>query len=115
MSGRPGTGGLTNPPPSTSCKGRPRDAGNRYTSIFFSETLVLEGIAAPIGSIGDAYDKRIGRVHDRVFEIEAMAKNNPPMTVRSRMNLVGVHCSRSARPPQVEIIRGREHDQQGAQ
>lgn len=29
------------------------DAGSQYTSIAFAETLVLEGIAASIGSIGD--------------------------------------------------------------
>ena len=33
------------------------DAGSQYTSIAFAETLVLERIAASIGSIGDAYDK----------------------------------------------------------
>ena len=32
------------------------DAGSQYTSIAFAETLVLEGIAASIGSVGDAYD-----------------------------------------------------------
>ncbi|MGB9307188.1 MAG: hypothetical protein WCB92_26945 [Mycobacterium sp.] len=32
------------------------DAG-QYTSIAFAETLVLEGIAASIGSIGDVSDK----------------------------------------------------------
>ena len=32
------------------------DAGSQYTSIHFAETLALEGIAASIGSIGDAYD-----------------------------------------------------------
>jgi transposase InsO family protein len=30
------------------------DAGSQYTSIAFAETLVLDGIAASIGSIGDA-------------------------------------------------------------
>jgi hypothetical protein len=33
---------------------------HEYTSIAFAETLVLEGIAASIGSVGDAYDKRPG-------------------------------------------------------
>jgi hypothetical protein len=28
----------------------------QFTSISFAETLALEGIAASIGSIGDAYD-----------------------------------------------------------
>ena len=33
---------------------RPLEPG-QYTSIAFAETLVLEGIAASIGSVGDAY------------------------------------------------------------
>lgn len=32
------------------------DAGSQFTSVSFAETLALEGIAASIGSIGDAYD-----------------------------------------------------------
>lgn len=32
------------------------DAGSQFTSVSFAETLSLEGIAASIGSIGDAYD-----------------------------------------------------------
>jgi putative transposase len=31
--------------------------GGQYTSLALAETLVLEGIAASIGSVGDAYDK----------------------------------------------------------
>jgi len=32
------------------------DAGSQFTSVSFAETLALEGVAASIGSIGDAYD-----------------------------------------------------------
>jgi hypothetical protein len=32
------------------------DAGSQCMSIAFAETLVLEGIAASIGCVGDAYD-----------------------------------------------------------
>ena len=35
------------------------DAGSQYTSISFTETLALEGIAASIGSVGDAYDNAL--------------------------------------------------------
>jgi transposase InsO family protein len=35
------------------------DAGSQYTSITFAETLVLEGIAASTGSIGDSYDNAL--------------------------------------------------------
>jgi transposase InsO family protein len=32
------------------------DAGAQYISLKFSEELMLEGILASIGSVGDAYD-----------------------------------------------------------
>jgi transposase InsO family protein len=32
------------------------DAGAQYVSLKFSEELMLEGILASIGSVGDAYD-----------------------------------------------------------
>ncbi|MCZ9635232.1 DDE-type integrase/transposase/recombinase [Rhodococcus sp. BH5] len=35
------------------------DAGSPYTSISFAETLALEGTAASIGSVGDAYDNAL--------------------------------------------------------
>ncbi len=53
------------------------DAGSQYTSISFSETLVLEGIAASIGSIGDAYDNALAESTIGLFKTEAMAKGNP--------------------------------------
>lgn len=53
------------------------DAGSQYTSITFSETLVLEGIAASIGSIGDAYDNALAESTIGLFKTEAMAKSNP--------------------------------------
>lgn len=53
------------------------DAGSQYTSILFAETLVLEGIAASIGSIGDAYDHALAESTIGLFKTEVMAKNNP--------------------------------------
>ncbi|MDP9984714.1 transposase InsO family protein [Pseudarthrobacter oxydans] len=35
------------------------DAGSQYTSIRFGEALLLEGLAASVGSIGDAYDNAL--------------------------------------------------------
>lgn len=35
------------------------DAGSQFTSVAFAGTLVLEGIAASVGSIGDAYDNTL--------------------------------------------------------
>jgi putative transposase len=32
------------------------DAGSQYTSVRFAETLMLAGLAASVGSAGDAYD-----------------------------------------------------------
>ncbi len=49
----------------------------QYTSIAFSETLVLEGIAASIGSVGDAYDNALAESTIGLFKTEAMAKGNP--------------------------------------
>ena len=35
------------------------DAGSQYTSVRFTEHLALEGIAASVGSVGDAYDNAL--------------------------------------------------------
>jgi putative transposase len=35
------------------------DAGSQYTAIRFTEHLQLEGIAASVGSVGDAYDNAL--------------------------------------------------------
>lgn len=53
------------------------DAGSRCTSISFAEILVLEGIAAPIGSIGDAYGNALAESAIGLFKTEVMAGNNP--------------------------------------
>jgi transposase InsO family protein len=56
------------------------DAGSQYTSIAFSETLALEGIAASIGSIGDAYDNALAESTIGLFKTEALAKGSPFLT-----------------------------------
>jgi transposase InsO family protein len=56
------------------------DAGSQYTSIKFSETLVLEGIAASIGSIGDAYDNALAESTIGLFKTEAVARDSPFLT-----------------------------------
>lgn len=53
------------------------DAGSQYTSIAFSETLVLEGIAASIGSIGDAYDNALAETTIGLFKTEAIGRGSP--------------------------------------
>jgi putative transposase len=39
---------------------RHSDAGSQYTSVRFTETLMLAGLAGSVGSVGDAYDKGLG-------------------------------------------------------
>jgi transposase InsO family protein len=53
------------------------DAGSRYTSISFAETLVLEGIAASIGSVGDAYENAPVESTIGLFKTEVIAEGNP--------------------------------------
>jgi putative transposase len=56
------------------------DAGSQYTSIAFAETLVLEGIAASIGSIGDAYDNALAESTIGLYKTEAVGRNSPFLT-----------------------------------
>jgi putative transposase len=56
------------------------DAGSQYTSIAFTETLVLEQIAASIGSIGDAYDNALAESTIGLFKTEAVGKHSPFLT-----------------------------------
>jgi transposase InsO family protein len=53
------------------------DAGSQYTAIAFAETLVLEGIAASIGSIGDAYDNALAETKIGLFKTEAVGRGSP--------------------------------------
>lgn len=53
------------------------DAGSRYTSIHFAETLGLEGVAASIGSIGDAYDNALAESTIGLFKNEAIRDDSP--------------------------------------
>ena len=53
------------------------DAGSQYTSIGFAETLVLEGIAASIGSVGDAYDNALAETTIGLFKTEAVGRGSP--------------------------------------
>jgi putative transposase len=56
------------------------DAGSQYTSIAFAETLVLEGIAASIGSIGDAYDNALAETTIGLYKTEAVGRNSSFLT-----------------------------------
>jgi transposase InsO family protein len=53
------------------------DAGSQYTSIRFAETLALEGIAASIGTVGDAYDNALAESTIGLFKTEAIREDSP--------------------------------------
>lgn len=48
------------------------DAGSQYTSILLTEHLELEGIAASIGSIGDAYDNALMETINGLYKAECV-------------------------------------------
>jgi putative transposase len=48
------------------------DAGSQYTSLRFTEHLDLEGIAASIGTVGDAYDNGLMESIIGLFKTEAI-------------------------------------------
>jgi putative transposase len=53
------------------------DAGSQYASIAFAETLALKGIAASIGSVGDAYDNALAETMIGLFKTEAVGRGSP--------------------------------------
>jgi transposase InsO family protein len=48
------------------------DAGSQYTSILLTEHLELEGIAASIGSVGDAYDNALMETVNGLYKAECV-------------------------------------------
>ena len=50
---------------------------SQYTSIAFAETLALEGIAASIGRVGDAYDNALAETTIGLFKTEAVGRGSP--------------------------------------
>jgi putative transposase len=53
------------------------DAGSQFTSVSFAETLALEGIAASIGSIGDASDNALAESTIGLFKNKAIRDDSP--------------------------------------
>lgn len=53
------------------------DAGSQYTSVRFTETVALEGLAASIGSVGDAYDNAAAETVMGLFKNEAIRNGSP--------------------------------------
>ncbi|MDX6287671.1 MAG: putative transposase [Frankiales bacterium] len=62
------------------------DAGSQYTTIHFTESLALEGIAASVGSIGDAYDNALAESTIGLFKTDCFRPGSPfhdgPFTVQ---------------------------------
>jgi putative transposase len=53
------------------------DAGSQYTSIRYTDTLMLEGLQPSIGSVGDAYDNAAAETVMGLFKNEAVATGSP--------------------------------------
>lgn len=57
------------------------DAGGQYTSVRFTESLALQGIAASIGSVGDAYDNALAESVIGLYKTEVVNRHGPFKTL----------------------------------
>ena len=53
------------------------DAGSQYTSVRFAETLMLAGLAASVGSAGDAYDNALAETTIGLYKTECTRDGSP--------------------------------------
>ena len=53
------------------------DAGSQYTSARFGETLLLNGLAASVGSVGDAYDNALAETTVGLYKTECTRQGSP--------------------------------------
>ena len=53
------------------------DAGSRYTSVRFRETLSLSGLVPSIGSVGDAFDNALAETTIGLYKTEAVRADSP--------------------------------------
>jgi transposase InsO family protein len=53
------------------------DAGSQYTSLRFTETLALAGIAPSTGTVGDAYDNALAETLIGLYKSEAVRDGSP--------------------------------------
>jgi transposase InsO family protein len=74
------------------------DAGSQYTSVRFAETLMLEGLAGSVGTVGDAYDNALAETTIGLYKSEC---------VRGRFAVPG-------RPAADPGRRGEDHQLVGA-
>ncbi|WP_245547493.1 IS3 family transposase [Nocardia brevicatena] len=53
------------------------DAGSRYVSVRFTESLALHGLSASVGSVGDAYDNALAESIIGLFKTEVVNRHGP--------------------------------------
>ena len=65
------------------------DAGSQYTSVHFTETLLLEGLAPSVGTVGDALDNALAETTVGLYKTECTRVGSPFRTgpIRSLADL----------------------------
>jgi transposase InsO family protein len=53
------------------------DAGSQYTSVRFAETLLLEGLAPSVGTVGDALDNALAETTVGLYKTECTRDGSP--------------------------------------
>ncbi len=53
------------------------DAGSQYTSLRCAETLLLEGLAGSVGTVGDAYDNALAETTIGLYKCECARDGSP--------------------------------------
>ncbi len=53
------------------------DAGSQYRAVHYSETLMLNGLVASIGSVGDAYDNALAETVIGLYKTECIRIDSP--------------------------------------
>lgn len=53
------------------------DAGSQYTSVHFTETLMLEGMIPSIGTVGDAFDNALAETTIGLYKTECVRDGSP--------------------------------------
>jgi len=70
------------------------DAGSQYTAVRYTEHLALEGIAASIGTVGDAYDNALMESIIGLFKTECIKPG--PFVTGPLKNLTDVEMATMA-------------------
>ncbi len=53
------------------------DAGSQYTSLRYAETLMLQGLAGSVGTVGDAYDNALAETIIGLYKSECVRDGSP--------------------------------------